>query len=178
MMRCILGLLLIVVIAGQTRAGEPAAWMSRIPAEWEKASLTALRGTRDFQFRTLHPSGYLEVVADFDGDGRPDAAGLFVNRRTQRHAVFVTLDGPEGPRCFKVAEGAVDLLARMGIYRIEPGRYDNVCARRAARGKTAEDCAPVTFTVKASGLSYFTFESAARYIYWDGERFTEQWISD
>ncbi|MBY0510139.1 MAG: hypothetical protein K2P94_08280 [Rhodospirillaceae bacterium] len=146
-------------------------WTPIVPPGWDKVVPFDLLGTGDFGFRASQVDGYMEAGGDFDGDGRPDRAEVYLNRHTGKHAVFITLNARAVARVYKVIEAPANLLVRIGISRAVPGEYRNACAS----GKT---CTPATFTTKHDGLAYFTFESAAQVVYWDGRGFVDERVGD
>ena len=113
-----LGFFASAVLRAPAVAESDTVWTPTIPPGWEKVSLPDLLSTGDFGFRASQVSGYLETIGDFDGDGHRDIAQVFVNRRTDQHAVFVTLNARAVVRIYKVIEEPANLMARIAISRI------------------------------------------------------------
>jgi len=152
-----------------------SAWTPIVPPGWDKVTMPDLISTGDFGFRAWQVDGYMEAAGDFDGDGRRDAAEVYINRHTGNHAVFITLNARAVARVYKVIEAPANLMARISISRALPGEYVNACAKGFGDGKT---CTPAIFRVKHDGLAYFAFETAAKMVYWDGRSFVEEFVSD
>lgn len=152
-----------------------AAWTPTIPPGWDKVTGLDLLSTGDFGFRAWQVDGYMEASGDFDGDGRPDLAEVYVNRHTGNHAVFITLNARAVARVYKVIEAPANLMARIGISRTVPGAYRTACADGYGDGKA---CTPQIFKAKYDGIVYFSFDSVANMIYWDGRGFVDAHIGD
>jgi hypothetical protein len=138
-------------------------WTPIVPPGWEKVVPFDLLGTGDFGFRASQVDGYMEARGDFDGDGRPDLAEVYLNRHTGKHAVFITLNARAVARVYKVIEAPANLLVRIGISRTVPGEYRN---------------GPATIKTKYDGLAYFSFDAASQLVYWDGRGFVDEAVSD
>ena len=163
------------VTCGAARANVETAWTPGIPSGWEKATPSHLEGTGDFGFRAAMASPYQETSGDFDGDGRRDQAQLFINRKTATYGLFITLNARSVPRVYKLLEGPMNEIARVGLARVPPGEYANACAKSYGKAK---DCTPEIVKIKSDGVDYFNFEFAARYYYWNGEGFASADIGD
>lgn len=153
------------------------AWTPIVPPGWDKVTYPDLLSTGDFGFRASQVSGYMQAIGDFDGDGRPDIAEVYVNRHTGNHAVFITLNARAVARVYKVIEAPANLMARIGISRAVPGEYRNACAKGLG-AKGLGGCTPTKFKMKYDGLAYFIFESAQEMVYWDGRGFVDEAVSD
>ena len=170
-----LALLLAAPFCGPALAETDTMWTPIIPPGWDKVTMPDLLSTGDFGFRASQVSGYMEARGDFDGDGRPDVAEVYVNRHTGNHAVFITLNARAVARIYKVIEAPANLMARIGISRTVPGEYRNACPKGYGADKA---CAPALFKLKNDGVAYFTFESAQKMFYWDGRGFVDEAVSD
>jgi hypothetical protein len=172
----IAALLAVPMTASSPFAKTDTAWTPTVPPGWDKVAPLDLFGTGDFGFRASQVDGYMEATGDFDGDGRPDLAEVYLNRHTGNHAVFITLNARAVARVYKVIEAPANLLVRIGISRAVPGEYRNACWKnKEAKGNT---CTPATFHMKYDGLAYFTFEAASQLVYWDGRGFVDEAVSD
>ncbi len=112
----------------------------------------------------------LIVTGDFDGNGEPDRA--FFARIDRRISLVVCLHGQA--RAHKVTD--VSSVANVGIRLADPGVYDNPCVRGIG-----PDCRPgekVRLELDGAAIRFFTYESAARIVYWEDDRFTNFWVSD
>jgi hypothetical protein len=156
-----------------THADVDTVWTPTVPPGWEKVEPFDLLGTGDFGFRASLVSSNMDATGDFDGDGRPDTAAVYLNRHTGNLAVFVTLNARAVPRVYKVIEAPANLLARVWISRAIPGEYRSACGY--GNGKT---CTPAKFRVQYDGIAYFTFEAAAEVVYWNGNGFVDEVVND
>ena len=81
----------------------------KLPDGWEKLGVADLPTSAA---RSADPKGFLEAAGDFDGDGKPDTAALYISRGLGKFAVFVTL-APN--RIAKVTDGQLRQAANFGI---------------------------------------------------------------
>ena len=113
----------------------------------------------------------LLVIGDFDGNGEPDRA--FFAEIDGRFPLFVCLHGQAG--AIQVTKGSSSLTS-LGIRLADPGEYEHACV-----GGIGPDCRPgqkVRLVVDGPAIHFFTYESAARIVYWEDDRFTNFWVSD
>jgi hypothetical protein len=123
--------------------------------------------------------GHLTVEADFTGDGQMDRAMLLVKRGGHRFGLFVFLSSRAGsPKAYLLHEDNIELLQRIGIQLVKPGRYETACGK-----KYTDTCGnhnlPVIY-LEHDAINYFQPESAESYFYWDDstKRFDLAYISD
>lgn len=116
----------------------------------------------------------METSADFDGDGRIDAARLLVDTPGVRHALWITIAPSGRVRHLKVIEGSVAELARVGVDEAPPGVHATACGKGMGSGP----CPAATLKLDHSGISYFTFESGTEYIGWSNGRLVRDFVSD
>lgn len=159
----IAALLVVPLTAPSSFALTETAWTPIVPPGWDKVTKFDLLGTGDFGFRATLVDGYMEASGDFDGDGRPDLAEVYLNRHAGKHAVFITLNARAVARVYKVIEAPANLLVRISISRAVPGEHRN---------------GPATFKTKYDGLAYFAFETASQLVYWNGRGFVDEAVSD
>ncbi len=108
---------------------------------------------------------HLSVNADFDGDGRPDTASIFVRNDRQKAALFVYLSSQSRWMNF----GELDREQwRYEIVLIKPGKYETACGKgygeyACSRGE------PRFLTLRRPAIDLFVAESSDTYIYWDSK---------
>ncbi len=74
--------------------------------------------------------GHLTVEGDFNGDGQMDRARLLVKRGGHRFGLFVFLSSRTGtPKTCLLHEDNIELLKRIGIQLVKPGKYETLAAR-------------------------------------------------
>ena len=117
----------------------------------------------------------LSATGDFDGDGLPDEA-YFVRARGT-YLLVLDRSGAEAPM-FLDAE--LTSVSRIGVRTMPPGKYTAFCAERFARRGT-RDCPKRELReldTTHDAIMRFTFESAARIVYWDDGRLYELYYAD
>lgn len=112
----------------------------------------------------------LFVSGDFDGNGIRDEA-------------FFVKDGRAYVLCVHMNDGRdrillSDLLRiiNTGIRKSPPGVYVDACTRGVGSGCRSDQTVEVELDTEA--LVLFTYESAARLLYWRDGRFRTLWLSD
>lgn len=112
----------------------------------------------------------LFVSGDFDGNGIRDDA-------------FFVKDGRAYVPCVHMNGGReripLDVLPRittMGIRKSPPGVYVDACTRGVGSGCRSDQVVEVELDTEA--LVLFTYESAARLLYWRDGWFRTLWLSD
>jgi hypothetical protein len=130
--------------------------------------------------RSASPTRYAEVTADFDGDGKPDRAVLRVGATGWKEGLFVRLSSVLPDKWQPLNSVVHDQQSRrlqMGVSLVPPGTYLTACGK--GYGRCPAD-APREVVLKHPGISYFQFESAASYVFWDEElrQLQRVWISD
>jgi hypothetical protein len=146
------------------------SFTQELPKGWRRPSPAEASG----KWRQKSPTRFLVVKGDFDGDGKPDVAEVFVNPSESRFSIFVRLHAVD--RWQKAGhETEIKWLEEMGISLVKPGRYETAC------GKGYDDsfCAhgePDYLRLSANGIDFFVQESADSIIYWDKTNRTFQTI--
>ncbi len=111
----------------------------------------------------------LIVTGDFDGNGESDRAFFVTN--DDRTLLVICLHGHA--RAFKVTD--VSSVENLGIRLAGPGVYDHACAKGFGSG-----CRPgekLRLEVDGPAIHLFRYESSARIVYWEGDRFESFWLS-
>ena len=111
----------------------------------------------------------LLVTGDFDGNGEPDRAFFVING--DRTSLVVCLHGQA--RAFEAAE--VYSIENTGIRLAAPGVYDSACAKGI--GPDCRSGEKLRLEVDGPAIHLFRYESSARIVYWDGDRFESFWQS-
>ena len=148
--------LVLVVISYSDEA--PAQDCPEFPKRVAERTAGEHQGTRD-----------LLVAADFDGDGESDRAFFVTN--DDKTSLFICLHGRAG--AFEVAQ--VHSIANAGIRLAGPGVYDSACAKGIG-----PDCRPgekLRLEVDGPAIHLFRYESSARIVYWEDNRFQIFWLS-
>jgi len=125
-------------------------------------------------WRNENPSKFLEVQADFDGDGKNDDAKLLVSSNGEKYGLFVFLGSGKTVRLTQ--EKTVHLQV-MGIDLLQPGAHKTACGKGYWECKKGE---PETLHLGTPGLLYFKSESAASVYVWSSSAkgFYQVWLSD
>lgn len=129
---------------------------------------------------------YAQAVADFNADGRDDAAFLLKSRAASGEALWVHLSEPDGGyRWIKLdhikwgaSHPKVDLA--MAIEVEPPGVIAYACFDGAEDCNFGFDAQRPKLKLSAPSLMYFKLESAASLYFWSNskQRFLRVWISD
>lgn len=151
--------------AAIAQADIPQGW--RVP----KAQEIAYEGDT---WRNEKPNKFLEVQADFDGDGKIDDAKLLVSSDGEKYALFVFLGSGKTVR---LTQEKTVLLQVMGIDLLQPGAHKTACGKGYWECKKGE---PETLRLRTPGLLYFKSESAASVYVWSSSTkgFHQVWLSD
>ena len=163
-------LLFIAVTARFSFAGDiavPDGWRTPAGAEVEE------------EWRDYSPNRYLEVKADFNGDGAIDAARILVRPDGSEMALFAFICGKDGSckeHLLASVKGA-KASRRMGIDRVHKGLYKTACGkvyRECKENETPE------VEIKNDSIDLFDFTGGNSYFYWDeGKKaFERVWMSD
>ena len=144
---------------------------------WRPVAPSDVASGPDAEFRRGHPTAYLAATGDFDGDRKPDQARMVSNARL--FGVIVRLSSRSGAKQL-VAWGPRRHLTRIGISTAPPGRYATDCGKRIARGRRplGGRCPIRELRLQADSLHLFTFESAARVLWYADGRWNETWVTD
>ena len=166
----------VLLAAGTVSAHEelPSGW--RLPSAGELADpIRKESGTR-----------FAQAGADFNADGRDDAAFLLKSRKSSAEALWVRLSQPDGGyRWIKLAHirwGAsypkVDLAMAIDIE--PPGVVAYACFDGAEDCNFGPDAERPKLKLSAPSLMYFKPESAASLYFWSNSkrRFLRVWLSD
>lgn len=133
-------LVLALLHAAAAQAADAPVY-TKLPDGWEKLSIDDLPANTA---RAADPKGFLEARGDFDGNGTPDTAAVYLSRGLGKYAVFVVL-APE--RIAKVTDGQLRQVANYGIKAVKGAKGDNV--------------------------AYFRFGSPEKNFAWNGAAFAE-----
>ena len=140
-------------------------------AGWRPVSPLEVARGPDAEFRRGQATAYLAASGDFDGDRKPDQARMMSNGALW--GVVVRLSSRRGASQL-VAWGPRRELTRMGVSTAPPGRYATQCGKRTAAAR----CPRRELRLPRDGLHLFTFESAARVLWYADGRWSETWVSD
>ena len=117
----------------------------------------------------------MSTQGDFDGNGSLDEA-YFV-RTNDTYALVLALSGVDE---LKIMEAEVVALSRAGVSTLPPGKYTAHCADRfARRGK--RDCPEGELRellTEHDSVLLFTYEAAAKVLYWDDGQLYELYWAD
>jgi len=146
----------------------PPGWRMPVASEVGAARLANAAG-----------KGHLIVEGDFNGDGLVDRAVLLVRCEGRRFGLFAFLSSRSGqPKAYLLHEDSIELLRRIGIQLVKPGRYETACGK-----KYTDTCGHHNLPVihlEHDAINYFQPESAEAYFYWDQAtgKFDIVYISD
>jgi len=156
-----------------------AAPRPSLPDEWRYPSPEELKGNF---IREQSGQKFIEVSADFNGDGVVDSAFLVKSTEFSGEAIIVNVSvGSEFEwnvlNVITWGEEYPNVNLAMGVEVIPPGVYKTACGKGYWICK--DDEVPL-LTLELPAISYFRFESAASFFYWsqDSESFKRIWISD
>ena len=155
------------------------AYCSDLPEGWRYPSEKDLAD--DF-IRNQSNEKYVDVTADFNGDGKDDYAYLVKSTRFSGEALLARISkdldydwvilhqiewGNEYP----------EVGLAMGIELVVPGEYKTACGKGYWECK--EDEVPL-LQLNLPAINYFRFASAASYFFWEenAAMFKRIWISD
>ena len=163
-------LLFIAVTARFSFAGDVA-----VPDGWRMPAGAEVED----EWRDYNASRYLEVKADFDGDGAIDAARIFVRPDGSELSLFAYMcdrDGNCKEHLLASVKGA-KAIRHMGIDRVYRGLYKTACGkvyRECREGETPE------IEIKKDSIDFFENTGGNSYFYWDeGKKaFNRVWMSD
>ncbi|HYF22437.1 MAG TPA: hypothetical protein VD929_03470 [Caulobacteraceae bacterium] len=147
-------------------APPPVFGQDHLLAGWRPAELSDYLDTPDYDRRRASPAADLKAQADFDGDGRPDEAGLYVNPTLSEYAVVVSFATRAGPVRAFAAKGPLYELGRIALRPAAAGRYAPVCLSASCGGEVV---------LKRAGLALFTYDAAELTVWWDGAGFRGAW---
>lgn len=99
------------------------AFAQELSRGWRRPSPTE---TSD-KWRQKNRTRFLTIKADFDGDGKPDMAELFVNSSTNQFGVFVRL--ADSGVWLELVKGDLRSLPDVGIAAAKRGRYKTACGK-------------------------------------------------
>ena len=112
----------------------------------------------------------LFVSGDFDGNGIRDEAFFVKDGRAYALCVHMN-DGRE-----RIPLANLPRIINTGIRESPPGVYVDACTRGVGSGCRSDQVVEVELDTEA--LVLFTYESAARLLYWRDGRFRTLWLSD
>lgn len=166
----LLAVMFAVLASGVSFAGDIAP-----PDGWRDPAATEVED----EWRDYNASRYLEVKADFDGDGAFDAARIFVRPDGSELALFAYMcdrDGNCEEHLLASVKGA-KAIRHMGIDRVYRGLYKTACGkvyRECREGETPE------IEIKIDSIDFFENTGGNSYFYWDeGKKaFNRVWMSD
>jgi hypothetical protein len=167
--RSILCLMVIMACAGQE---------SSLPSEWRLPTDEELAGE---PLRKDSPTRFARAVADFNADGSPDEALLVKSTRFSGEGLLVRLSCGHG--CANWITLATtnwgqyrDVPVSMGVDVLAPGTHEYKCVDEG--GSCQGPLVRPTMTLETPAISYFRFESASSFFYWNDRRFIRVWTSD
>jgi len=170
MLRALIAVLMLMVWPALAQSTKPPmGW--RYPTEGDYRSDWA-------EFRKDLPRPF-QVLADFNGDSRPDEAWILIREKPAGWGVFMYLSRGEKAatwrQVFRV--GGDKEPQNYGISLAPPGRYKTACGKGYWECKKGE---PEILVLNRPGVNYFRYESASSIIYWNSraQRFTTVAISD
>lgn len=177
-MKLLLFVLLLVGLSVSAFAETEGAEISlkiSVPKGWRVPSDKEL--LNDLKWRSESRDKYLSVEHDFDGDGKIDRAGLFVNDKKNSIGLFATLSSNKFIPILVHESPDKKLVSVMGIDSVKSGMYQTAC------GKGLFACAKdeeVAVKIDFSAINYFKQESASSFFIWDKNsgKFERVWISD
>lgn len=149
-----------------------------LPSGWRILTLSDLKWTVDDPDRTPQKD-YLSVRADFDGDGKKDAARFLVKKDGSEYALFISHYSDGKLIHYKhYSASQIRKIANLGISLAKPGVYKTACAKGYGDECRADE--PKEIRLEYHGIYFFTFESAASIVYWQSKnnRFEKVFISD
>jgi hypothetical protein len=157
----LLGLICAVAAAGAANLPFPEGWHS--------VSLSDFRGTEGFHFRIRDRAGLLQTTADFDGDGRIDAARILESEDGRSCALFLTTSA--GGRIAhrevaRVEKGCSAGLGRNFYVTLEnpsPKRFTTWCGK----GAFCEPGDTRSIRLRRPGIGYGFFEASYSIVFWD-----------
>ena len=160
---------LCAIFSASASAAIPDGW--RVP--------TANETTYDIPIREEDPNRYLLTEADFNGDGRVDVARILINDKKDKMALFVFLSGKATSTAILLTQmDDKSWVRRMGVEKLEPGKYQTACGRGYGTG-CPED-SPATIVLERPAIKYFQLESASYIFVWDevSKSFKKVWMTD
>jgi len=154
-MRRLANILFLVIFSLLCIAAQP------LPDGWRTP--TRKEANQDWRNDARHR--YLEINADFNGDGLIDKAMLLVEKKGHKMALFAFVSQSKSFKEYRLAvEDNVKWLDVMGIDVVKKGKYKTVC------GKGYFECEPSypnEINLKYEGINYFRESSATVYFYWN-----------
>lgn len=153
-------------------AGAASAQIPAAPAGWTKPSDADLQGP-NWDARKAKPARDLRVEADFNGDGKPDAAELLVNRREKSYALYAFLNGASAP--VQIVASRLEFLPTMGLATAAPGKFETACSKGLDRTDPKCERGQKFIDTKHQSISYFMYGANSDQLYWDGAKFIQVW---
>jgi hypothetical protein len=156
-------------------AGAASAELPSAPAGWVKPSDADLQGP-NWNVRQAKPNRDLRAEADFNGDGKADAAELLVNRRDKTYALYAFLDGAKEP--VQIVASRLEFLPTMGLSVAKPGKFETACSKGLDRADPKCERGEKFITTKLPSISYFMYGASSDQLYWDGSKFIQVWSAN
>ena len=153
-------------------AGAASAQIPSAPAGWTKPGDADLQGA-NWNARQAKPNRDLRVEADFNGDGKPDAAELLINRRDKTYALYAFINGASAP--VQIVASRLEFLPTMGLATAAPGRFETACSKGLDRADPKCERGEKFITTKFPSISYFMYGASSDQLYWDGAKFIQVW---
>ena len=114
---------------------------------------------------------YMSTQGDFDGDGSLDEAYFVQTNDT--HALVLALSGVDE---LKILEAELVSLAREGVSTLPPGKYTAHCAIRFRGTRACPEGVLRELLTEHDSIQFFTYEAAAKVLYWnDGQLYELYW---
>lgn len=152
---------------------------AELPSGWRFPTSEDLAGNF---IREQSTEKYVNVAADFNGDGKIDYAYIVKSTSFSGEALLVNISNKEKYNWVVLnkidwGEKFPKVSISMGVSIVNPGDYKTACGK--GYWKCKDDEIPL-LKLKLPAINYFRFESAASIYYWDksSNDFKRIWISD
>jgi hypothetical protein len=152
---------------------------SELPSGWRFPTTEDLSGNF---IRKVSEKDYIVAQEDFNDDGLEDYAYIVKSTKFSGEALLLKYS-KKGDYKWKVLDTIEwgkeypNVSVSMGVDVVPPGEYKTACGKGYWNCKSDE--VPV-LKLNIPAISYFRFESAASFFYWDrnSKTFKRIWVSD